>query len=198
MIALLGGTATAVAVVAMSAAPALAGITWTVKNGGTDLGVTQSGSSTLKDTSSDDTLTCTSGAGNVTIPDGTGMSGTDLGDITAVSFGHCTGPFGISPTLTPSGTWMVNAVAYASPTTTGTISNLDVGISSFLCSGTVIGTVSASYSNTTGTLTVYPDGALLKIAPGASCLGIISSGDTLDYNATYVLQNTPYVQITSP
>src|SRR5580658_27593 len=124
MIALLGGTATVVAVVAMSAAPALAA-TWTVKNGGTDLVANQSGSSTLKDTSSGDSLTCTGGAGDITIANGTGLSGTDLGQLSGVTFNGCTGPFGISFSVATTGTREENAAAYANPTTTGTITNVD-------------------------------------------------------------------------
>src|SRR5580658_9015168 len=111
MIALLGGTATVVAVVAMSAAPALAA-TWTVKNGGTDLVANQSGSFTLTDVDTGESVTCTGGSADLTISNGAGLSGTAIGSLSGVTFSDCTGPFGISVTLSPVGTWELNAASY--------------------------------------------------------------------------------------
>jgi hypothetical protein len=195
MLKLASATATIAAVVALGAGTALAATTFTVTNGGTDLAATQQGSSTLVDGSS--TLTCTGGSGDVTIKNGSGQSGTDLAQLSSVAFSGCTGPFGIAFTVSPVGTWELNAASSSGGTTTGTVVDVDANLSGTLCTATVTGTVDASYNNTTGTLTISPDGSLLTVK-SASCLGVLNKGDTVKYNGADKLKNTPYISISSP
>jgi hypothetical protein len=195
MLKLAGATATVAAVVALGAGVALAAPTFTVTNGGTNLPATQVGSSTLVDGSS--TLTCTGGTGKVTAANGTGLSGTGLATLSSVTFSGCTGPFSITFTVTPVGTWSLNAANSAGGTTTGTITNVDAKLSGTLCTAEVTGTVDASYVNSTGTLTVSPDGSLLTVK-SASCLGVLNKGDVVKYNGKDKLNNTPYISISSP
>jgi hypothetical protein len=195
MLKLAGATATVAAVVALGAGVALAAPTFTVSNGGTNLPATQVGSSTLVDGSS--TLTCTSGTGKVTATNGSGKSGTGLATLSSVTFGGCTGPFGIAFTVTPVGTWTLNATSSSGGTTVGTITGVDAKLSGTLCTAEVTGTVDASYNNTSGTLTVSPDGTALTVK-SASCLGVLNKGDSVKYNGADKLNNTPFITITSP
>ncbi len=195
MLKLAGATATIAAVVGLGAGTALAATTFTVTNGGANLPATQQGNATLVDGSS--TLKCTGGTGKVTIANGSGQSGTDLAQLSSVTFSGCTGPLSITFTVSPVGTWELNAASSSGGTTTGTISNVKANLSGTLCTATVAGTVDASYSNSTGTLTVSPDGNLLTVT-SASCLGVLKAGDVVKYNGADKLNNTPYIQISSP
>jgi len=195
MLKLAGATAAVAAVVALGAGTALAATTFTVANGGTNLPATQQGNATLVDGSN--TLKCTGGTGKVTATNGSGKSGTNIAQLSSVTFSGCTGPLSITFTVAPVGTWALNAVASSGGTTTGTISNVKANLSGTLCTATVAGTVDASYVNSTGTLTVSPDGSLLTVT-SASCLGVLKAGDVVKYNGVDKLNNTPFITITSP
>ena len=193
---ILGSSATAAAVLGLGANAALAA-TWTVSNGGTNLGATQSGNATMKDVTTSNTLTCTSGTAKVTIANGTGLSGTGIGTIPSITYGGCTGPLSISFSVTQVGTWNLNASSYSGGVTTGTVSNIDAKLSGLLCTAEVTGTASSTYTNSTGTLAVSRDGNLLTVK-SASCLGVLNKNDVVAYTGSDKLNNTPYVKITSP
>jgi hypothetical protein len=195
MLKLAGATAAVGAVLALSVGTAMAATTFTVTNGGTNLPATQVGTSKMVDGSS--TLSCTGGTGKVTIANGTGLSGTGIGTIPSITYSGCTGPLSISFTVTQVGTWTLNAASYAAGVTTGTITNVDAKLSGSLCTAEVTGTVTATYTNATGTLAVSPDGNLLTVK-SASCLGVLKAGDVVKYTGSDKLNNTPYVSITSP
>ena len=197
---LAGAVATVAAVVALGAGTAWAAATWTVANGGAGLPFTQVGTSTMKDTSTGDTLSCTGGSGTINIPNGAGLNGNGIGSIATIGFTGCTGPLSISFTVTPGSTlWTLNAFSYDNSTgiTDGTITNVDAKLAGVLCTAEITGTVDASYKNSTGTLVVSPNGNLLTVK-SATCLGVLKAGDVVQFNGTYRLNNTPYVQITSP
>jgi|HubBroStandDraft_1064217.scaffolds.fasta_scaffold12036_3 hypothetical protein len=175
---LLGGAAMAVAILVAGNTAALAATPApTVKSGGIEVAFVQSGSSTYKDTTSGNTLTCTGGSALVN----------PAATITAFSQSGCTGPLGISAMLTADGLpWAMNATSVAGGVTKGTITGITVAVSGPLCMATLTGTVDISYTNSTSTAVISPDGNLLTVKSGASCLGIIVNGDVIDFNSTWV------------
>jgi hypothetical protein len=74
--------------------------------------------------------------------------------------------------------------------TTGNISSVDATLSGSLCSATATGSVDASYSNSTGVLTLKPvsgSGHTLKISGVNGCLGLINNGDTATFTGAFTL-----------
>ena len=177
----------------ISATSALAA-TYTITNGGTALSF-KAGTTTLKDTTSDNTLTCTSSSSTADIATGSN-NGSPLGTVTALSFSSCTGPLDISFTVTPTGLpYKLDATSSSGGVTDGTMA-VSASLSGTLCTATVSGTVDGTYTNSTHTLAVSPDGKLLTVT-SASCLGVISKGDVVDFNGSYVEQGSgPYLSIT--
>jgi len=192
---LFAGAATA-AVIGMSAAPAFAATTWSVSPGGAITG--KSGKTTLKDTSTGNALSCTSSSTSATLKKGSGLAGRGLGSITKVSFSNCTGPLGLTFTVTTHDLpWKLNAVSYNASTgvTTGTITGIDATLSGPGCKATVDGTgagkhngkVKGTYTNSTGKLKVLATGGNLHIYAVSGCAGLIKSGDATTFSATYTV-----------
>ncbi len=179
-------------VAALAAGPALAAATWTVTHGGTGL---PTAATTVTLTAGSSTITCT-GTAAITMANGSGRSGTDLGTI-AFSYSACTGPLTLSSTVTQVGTAKLNAMSYSNGTTTGTITGLELDLSATSCTAEIAGTVAFSYANSTGDLTVSTDGSLLTVK-SAACLGLLTTGEVVGYSAVYALTDTPLLHITSP
>jgi hypothetical protein len=181
--------AAASATLMLSATAALAtDTTFTVSPGGSITGT--AGTTTLKDTTSGTSLSCTSAKASGTLKKGSGLSGTDIGTITSTTFSTCTGPLGITFTVKQVGTWDINATASSGGVTTGNISSVDATLSGSLCSATATGSVDASYSNSTGVLTLKPvtgSGHTLKISGVNGCLGLINNGDTATFTGAFTL-----------
>ncbi|WP_034086892.1 hypothetical protein [Streptacidiphilus albus] len=191
------------AVVGFGTTQAFAATTWTVSGGGS---FTASASSpTLTDTSTGAALDCTSSAASGTAANGTGLSGTDIATISAVSWKSCTGPLGITFSVTPSGlSWDLNATSYNATTgvTTGTLTGVKASISGTLCSANFAGTSSttpatlnATYTNSSHTLAI--SGGNLHAYGVSGCLGLINTGDAATYSASYVVSPST-LKITSP
>ena len=196
----------AAAAIGLSAAPAVAATTWTVKPGSV-INAT-SGTTTLKDTTTGTTLTCTSSAAKTTLSSGSGLSGTAIGSVTAISFTGCTGPLHLAFTVTAGALpWHINAVSFnsATGTTTGTLSGVHASLSGPGCTAVVDGTgatahngtVTITYTNTTHTLKVLTTGGNLHIYNVSSgCAGAIHSGDSASQSAAFAI--SPAQTITSP
>lgn len=190
------GAATA-AVIGLSAAPALAGTTattFTVKPGGSI--TAKAGTTTLTDPKTGTTLTCKSSSGKGSVKKGSGLPGKGLGKITNLAFKSCTGPLGISFTVkTTHFPWSLNAVSFKNGVTTGTITGIHAKLSGPSCSAVVDGTkatanngmVKATYTNSTGKLTVLPSGGNLHIYNVKGCAGLINSGDPSNFSGSYAL-----------
>jgi hypothetical protein len=193
-IASLAGVVAAVGVFSLISATSAFATTYTITNGGTALSF-KAGTTTLKDTRSNNTLTCTSSSSTADIPSGSN-NGSPLGTVTALSFSSCTGPLNISFTVTPSGLpYQLDATSSSGGVTDGTMA-VSASLSGSSCTATVSGTVDGTYTNSTHTLAVSPDGNLLTVK-SASCLGIISKGDVVDFNGSYVEQGSgPYLSVT--
>src|SRR5579859_6412980 len=128
---------------ALSASSALASshaaATWTVKPGGAI--TAKAGKTTLKDTNTGSTLSCASSSGKGSLKSGSGLSGTGIGSITALSFSTCTGPLGLTFTVkTAHFPWHLNAVSFSSGVTTGTITGIHATLTGAGCSAVVDGT----------------------------------------------------------
>ncbi|MFC5910721.1 hypothetical protein [Streptacidiphilus monticola] len=174
--------------------------TWTVSGGTSFTG--SASSPTLTDSRSGAKLTCTSSAASGTAANGTGLSGTGIASLSSVSWTNCTGPAGITFTVTPQGLpWAFNAVSYSAPVTTGTLTGVKAHISGTLCSADFQGatagstaTLNGSYNNTTHQLTI--SGGNLHAYNVVGCLGLIANNDAATYNGVYTV--SPALTITSP
>ncbi len=187
---------------ALAASSTGAAVTWTVKPGGAI--TAKAGVTTLKDTKTGSTLTCKTSSGKGTVKSGSGLSGTGIGSITALSFSTCTGPLSLVFTVkTTHFPWHLNAVSFSSGVTTGTITGIHATLSGPSCSAVVDGTgatanngrVTAKYSNGTGKLTTTGAGNL-HIYKVSGCAGLINSGDGSSFKGSYAI--TPKQTITSP
>jgi len=206
-----GGTlfaGAAVAAACLSSGPALAAgpvaaLRWTVTPGGAVSG--SAGTTTLQDSTTGITLTCSSSAATGSLKSGSGLAN-PLGTIQTLTFSNCTGPLGISFSTSVTGPFPLNATAYNAGTgvTTGRIGKIHGSISGPLCSATVDGSsatanngaVRAHYKNATGKLTVLTTGGNLHIYNVSGCFGLINSGDTATFSGSYTI--TPKQAISSP
>ena len=180
--------------------------TWTVS--GVPSSGTWSANSTnpmLNDPNTGTQLTCTSSSVSGSATNGSGLSGTGILRITAASWSSCSGPLGITFTVTPQNLpWTVNVISY-DPTTgvvTGTITGVEAHISGVGCtadirgpSATTPGTLNFTYNNATHVLTITGGNLHLYNVSG-SCLGLLNSGDPVSYTGSYTL--TVWIVLTSP
>ncbi len=201
---LLTGGATALTV-GVSAGVALAvAITFSISPGGAIKAT--AGKTTLKDVATGSVLSCTSSSSSGTLKSGHGISGTNLGSITALSFSGCTGPFGLTFTVTNSGfPWTLHGTAFnaTSGVTTGNITGIKSHLSGTGCSADVAGTtattpgkVKVTYTNSTHKLKVLASGGTLHVFNVNGCAGLINSGDATQFSGTYTV--SPAQTITSP
>jgi hypothetical protein len=202
-------TAALAAGVGLAASPAFAGTgsavaaTWTVKPGGAI--TAKAGTTKLHDVNTNQNLQCTSSSGKGSVKSGSGLSGTGIGSITALTFSNCTGPLGLTFTVKTSAfPWHLNAVSFSSGVTTGTITHIHATLTGPGCSATVDGTsatanngmVKAKYSNGTGKLTTLTSGGNLHVYNVSGCAGLINSGDATTFSGSYAI--SPKQTITSP
>jgi hypothetical protein len=198
--ALFTGAATAVAIGATAGVALAVAITFTITPGGAI--TAKAGATTLKDTKTGSVLTCKSSASSGTLKKGSGISGTAFGSITKLSFSSCTGPLGLTFTVTNSGfPWKLNGTSYKNGVTTGTITGVKSTLSGPSCSATVggatatsTGTVNVTYTNSTGKLATT--GGNLHVYNVSGCAGLINSKDPTTFSGSYTV--TPKQKITSP
>jgi hypothetical protein len=198
------GAATAAAIGASAGVALAVAITFTITPGGSI--TAKAGTTTLKDTATGSVLTCTSSTSSGTLKSGSGVSGADLGSITALSFSNCTGPLGLTFTVTNSAfPWTLSGTSYnaGTGTTTGFINGIKSKLSGPGCSANVGGTTATSkgkvkvtYKNSTGKLSVLAAGGNLHVWNVSGCSGLINSGDATQFVGVYTV--TPKQKITSP
>ena len=185
------------AIVGLSASLAFAATTtWTVSPGGTDN--SSAGTVTLRDNVTGNTLRCTSSHSTNSVKSGHGLPGADIASVTAISFSGCTiTATGQSITVTPSGSWSLNAESFNSSTgvTTGTITNVRAAISGSGCGATVSGTADGTYSDSTGVVQVSSGGSL-AFSSVSGCSGLIRNGDSATFTGSYTA--SPKQTVTSP
>ncbi|WP_335982679.1 hypothetical protein [Streptomyces sp. CA2R106] len=201
-----GGVVTGAAFAAalgLAISPASAAGTWTVTGGGAFTGT--STNTVLKDTATGTTLTCKTSTATGTAANTTGASGTGIASIASVAWTSCSGPLGITFTVTADGTpWALNAVSYSGGVTTGTLTGVKAHISGLGCTATFAGassttaaTLDVTYTNSTHDLKVLGTGNLHAYNVSGTCLGLINSGDATTYSGDYTVSPTT-LQITSP
>jgi hypothetical protein len=134
------------------------------------------------------------------------VSGANLGSITKLSFSNCTGPLGLTFTVTNSGfPWTLSGTSYnaGTGTTTGFINHIKSKLTGPSCSANVGGTtatafgkVKVTYKNSTGKLSVLAAGGNLHVWAVSGCAGLINTGDATQFTGVYTV--TPKQKITSP
>jgi hypothetical protein len=207
----------AVLAASLSGAPARAGAgtstprntasdaTWTVSPGGTAKATITPGTLTLTDTRTGIMGTCQTSAVTGTVKSGSGLSGTDIGAATAVTFGSCLGqgsPFKVTAGDLP---WQISFASYNPKlqVVRGTVSGIKVTLTGEDCdavvngtSGTTAdGTVSAVYRDGIGQLTFLSGGGNLHYWH-VDCPHLIYNGDPVTLTASYEIR--PVQTITSP
>lgn len=197
------GTATTgaalVAALALAAGPAFASVNSAIVSGNTNadgsFSATASGP-TLTDTDTGVTLTCNSATASGTAQNGTYTAGAPtsiaVASLKQLAWKTCDIAglsFGVKANATP---WSLNATgATSSGVTPGSISGVNATLSG-LCTATVTGIVTGHYTNSSHTLTIN-SGNLTVSGVGGLCLGLINNGDSVTYNANYVV--TPALQV---
>jgi hypothetical protein len=203
---LITGGATALAVGASAGVALAVAITFSISPGGAI--TAKAGTTTLKDVATGSVLSCPSSSSKGTLKSGHGISGTNLGSITALSFGtstkKCTGPLGFQFTVKNSGfPWKLTGTSFKSGVTTGTITGIKSHLSGPSCSADVAGTtastpgtVKVTYTNSTHKLKVLPTGGTLHVYNVNGCAGLINTNDATQFSGTYTV--SPGQTITSP
>ena|SRR5215469_7997305 len=201
---LLTGGATALAVGASAGVALAVAITFSISPGGAI--TAKAGKTTLTDTKTGSVLTCASSSSSGTLKKGHGISGTNLGSISKLSFSTCTGPLNLTFTVSNSNfPWTLHGTAFnaTSGVTTGTITGIKSKLSGPGCSANVAGstasatgTVKVTYTNSTHKLKVLGSGGNLHVFNVSGCAGLINSGDPTQFVGTYLV--SPTQKITSP
>ena len=159
---------------------------------------------TFIDTTADVTLNCVSASAKGEVTVGTNQSGTGIGTIDSTGWNTCTGPGGLSLTVTGSHPWSLNATGdtNAAGETDGTVSAVNAHVAGD-CSFDVTGSVDATYKNGTTTLDLPGTTSTLTISNTSfGCIFVnVSDGDKASFKATYQVaaDNGAYnpIQITS-
>jgi len=190
------------AVVGLSAAPAMAATTLTVKvsNGGS---YTATSAKTVL-TDGMVSVTCTTSgttpasktSGSVPTGSHTGTSPVKVGTAAKLAFHNCTGPLGAVTTAVKSlpYTISVDSKTNSSGQTDGIISGVNVNVSMTGCSFTVKGSTPGFYTNSTHKLAVTPtlpitplNTAQLTVSNVNGCSGFVNNGDHPTYTGTYTV-----------
>lgn len=180
----------AVTIAWLGSSPASAA-TFTVTNGG-DF----TGSANLVFTDGSTQITCT-GTASGTAFNGTG-SGAGIADIHVML--RCTGPFGVTGTVTGS-LGSFNAVSISGGVVQGTLTGVSLAavLSDILgtCNMSMTGTLGNVSYNNSGTFTITRDAGLtIPSASGSGCAGLVRAGDRVPVQGTITI--SPAFHVTSP
>lgn len=200
---------TAVLAASSGGAPAQAGAaaTWTVSPGGAATATATAGTITLTDTSTGAVGTCASSKATGTVKRGSGLSGQDIGTVTAAAFGSCAALGSVPMTVTSRGLpWRISFTSYNATTdvVAGTVSGVKVVLTGSSCDAVVNGSggsaadgvVSAVYNDRIGQLTFLSSGSNLHYWHVKHCDRLINNGDPVALTASYMVR--PIQDITSP
>jgi hypothetical protein len=204
-------TATAILAASTAVTPSLASTatTWTVTPGGN--AVAKSGVIRLTDTTTKKAGVCGSSTVDGTLKAGSGLSGTDIGSVTAATFRSCSngGTGGLAFSVIASNLpWTLSFASFdpAAGVVRGTVSGIRVVITAKIgtCSAVVNGTasstangvISAAYTDGTGSLKFLATGSNLHFWHVKNCAPLLNNGDPATFSGTYSV--TPRQVITSP
>ena len=198
----------AVLAASLGAAPAQAhtATTWSVSPGGAATATATVGTVTLTDTSTGAVGTCASSKATGTVKKGSGLSGQDIGSVSAAAFGSCTALGSVPLTVTSRGLpWRISFTSYNATTEVvrGTVSGVKVALTGS-CDAVVNGSsspaadgvVSAVYNDRIGQLTFLSSGSNLHYWHVRHCDRLINDGDPVALTASYAVR--PIEDITSP
>jgi hypothetical protein len=194
--------AAAGAVVGLSAAPAMASTTLTVKvtNGGS---YTATAAKTVLTDGSVSVTCSTVGSvpaskttGSVPTATTTGTSPVKVGTAKTLSFNNCSGPLGMVTTTLTGLPYSISVDSKTNSTgqTDGIISGVKAHVSMTGCAFDVTGSTAGFWSNKTFKLTVTPkppitplNTAQLTVANVSGCAGIVNNGDHPTFTGTYTV-----------
>ncbi len=184
-----------VAAIVMSAPANAVPATWSVSPGGNFTGT--AGTTVLRVQENGVQLTCRSASAAGTAKSGTGLSN-PLATLPAGStkFNTCSGPFGLTFTVTHNGVWTLNGVSYAAPVTSGNLGNINATINGPGCLATVVGTVNATYNNSTKVLATNGSHYGLTFTSVSGCSGLIQTGYHASFSGSFTI--SPGMTVTSP
>jgi len=196
----------AVLAVILGVPTAFAATTWTVRPGGPIS--LKSGALTLKDTATGSMFTCGSAVMRGMVRGGSGLPGTGIGSITAVSITECD-VAGFTFTITATDLpWHVNFSSYNATTgvVTGSISRVQIHLKlvEFSCSAVIDGTSGTAsdgrakfaYTDSTAALKTVPRRGNLHFYHVVGCAGAFHTGDRTTLSATFTV--SPKQAVTSP
>jgi hypothetical protein len=201
----LAGTAVLAAVPGGVPAHVATAATWTVSPGGTATATATAGTITLTDTRTGAVGTCTSSKVTGTLKKGSGLSGQDIGTVTAAAFSSCATLGSVPLTVTPAGLpWRISFTSYHPKigVVAGTVSGVKVVLTGTCdavvngTSGPADGVVSALYNDRIGQLTFLASGTNLHYWHVNNCHQLINDGDPVALTASYAVR--PIQDITSP
>lgn len=183
-------------VVALSAAPAIAAPTYTVKAGTKTAGTTTYTAATtgaspqVKFAANGNNLSCTSSTAKGSVKLGSKLSGVGLGTITGTTWTGCIGPLNLPVTVTQTGTWSINATGTTTTAgvTAGTISGIaaNVSVNQGGCSFTVSGSVKSALTTTATKQQLKVNPSLtLTLSKVVGCFGLLANGNKASIAATY-------------
>lgn len=202
----LAGIAVLAASLGAAQAQAHAATTWSVSPGGAATATATAGTITLTDTSTGAVGTCASSKATGTLKKGSGLSGHDIGTVTAAVFRSCTALGSVPLTVTSrSLPWRISFTSYNATTEVvrGTVSGVKVALTGS-CQAVVNGSsgraadgvISAVYNDRIGQLTFLSSGSNLHYWHVKNCDGLINDGDPVALTASYTVR--PIQDITSP
>lgn len=194
----LGGAAALTIGLTATAASASSG--WTVSPGGN---FSSSGSDQVRDTHTGTVAKCSSVKMSGTLKK-SAPSGAGLGTITKGSFGGCKiGTLSVSVAVKGL-PWKLNTTSDKGGVISGSISGIELVATAPGCTATLDGTkagahngvADASYSDSTGKLTLTGKGNLHSYVPAGQCFGLVDNGDSQAASGTNTV--SPKQTITGP
>jgi len=209
--------ATAGAVVGLSAAPAMAATTLTVKvtNGGTYTATSSKTVFTNKTAAGTIAVTCSTvgstpaskGTGSVPTATTTGTSPVKAGTVSTLAFHNCTGPLGAVTTTVTALPYklLVDSTTNSTGQTDGIISGVKVNVSMTGCSFTVTGSSPGFYTNsshklsmtTTSKLPIKPlNTATLTVSNVVGCAGLVVNGNHPTFSGVYTVSRAIVIKST--
>ncbi len=212
----LATAAAAIALIGLSATPAMASttLTATVKGGGS---ITAVASKTVLSNGTGAkkvSVTCATkgktdaskASGSITNGTHKGASPLAVGTTTALSFGNCTGPVGTVTTKVETSKFKisVDSKTTGSGDTDGIVGPVTVKVSMTGCSFIVKGSAPGYYDNANHTLHVtasLPTKALssaqLTVSGVSGCFGLVANGDHPSYTSTYTVSRKITIKVTT-
>jgi hypothetical protein len=183
----------------VAASTVTAGKTWSVTPGGAVSGHS-SASFDLNDAQHGGVLVCPIGTWGGVLKPGAGLPGTGIGAVRSLTL-HICAQLPHKPIISPQVKlpWTINFRSVTGGVVNGTITGVEIKLSSTKCSATAGGpggTVAFQLTLSTQRLRVLTTGGNLRFSDVHGCRDLISNGDHATLSVTYTV--TPKQDISSP